>query len=99
VLLRNIYLSLTPRCAALISGDQISEPVGIGVVIEGRVVGQVVRSKHPDLLPGEFAYGDYGWQLYSAVSGAELVKLEDAGLMHGQALVDSTRELLLRLAI
>ena len=46
VLLRGIYLSLTPTCAAIISGDQISEPVGIGVVIEGRVVGQVVRSGH-----------------------------------------------------
>jgi len=34
-----------------------------------------------------------------AVFSAELVKLEDAGLMHGQAPVDPPCELLLQLAI
>jgi NADPH-dependent curcumin reductase CurA len=79
VLLRGIYLSLDPYMRGRISGVRsYAKPVDIGAVIEGRVVGEVARSEHPDFRPGEFAYGGYGWQLYSAVPGAELVKLVPA---------------------
>jgi NADPH-dependent curcumin reductase CurA len=79
VLLRGIYLSLDPYMRGRISGARsYAKPVDIGAVIEGRVVGEVVRSEHADFRPGEFAYGGYGWQLYSAVPGAELVKLDPA---------------------
>ena len=79
VLLRGIYLSLDPYMRGRISGIRsYAKPVEVGAVIEGRVVGEVVRSEHPDFRPGEFAYGGYGWQLYSAVPGADLVKLDPA---------------------
>jgi NADPH-dependent curcumin reductase len=58
VLLRGIYLSLDPFMRGRISGARsYAKPVDIGAVIEGRVVGQVVRSEHPDFQTGEFAYG------------------------------------------
>src|SRR5215470_11030777 len=79
VLVRGVYLSLDPYMRGRISGARsYAKPVEVGAVIEGRVVGQVVRSEHPDYRPGEFAYGGYGWQLYSAVPGADLVKLDPA---------------------
>jgi NADPH-dependent curcumin reductase len=79
VLLRGIYLSLDPYMRGRLSAARsYAKPVDIGAVIEGRVVGQVVRSEHPDFRPGDFAHGGYGWQLYSAVPGAGLVKLDPA---------------------
>ena len=79
VLLRGIYLSLDPYMRGRISGVRsYARPTEIGEVIEGRVVGQVVRSNHPDFREGDYAAGGYGWQLYSAVPGSGLVKLDPA---------------------
>jgi NADPH-dependent curcumin reductase CurA len=79
VLLRGLYLSLDPYMRGRLSAARsYAKPVEIGAVIEGRVVGEVVRSEHPEFRPGEFAFGGYGWQLYSAVPGGQLVKLDPA---------------------
>jgi hypothetical protein len=79
VLLRGVYLSLDPYMRGRLSSVRsYARPVDVGAVVEGRVVGQVVRSQHPEFRPGDFAYGGYGWQLYSAVPGAHLVKLDPA---------------------
>jgi len=77
VLLRGIYLSLDPYMRGRISGQRsYAKPVEMGAVIEGRVVGEVVRSNHPAFREGDFAMGGYGWQLYSAVLGNSLLKLD-----------------------
>src|SRR5437667_4900615 len=79
VLLRGIYLSLDPYMRGRISGVRsYARPTEIGEVIEGRVVGQVARSNHPDFREGDYASGGYGWQLYSAVPGDGLLKLDPA---------------------
>jgi NADPH-dependent curcumin reductase CurA len=79
VLVRGIYLSLDPYMRGRISAARsYAKPVEIGAVMEGRVVGEVVRSRDPAFRPGEYVYGGYGWQLYSAVSGAGLIKLDPA---------------------
>ncbi len=79
VLLRGIYLSLDPYMRGRISGVRsYAKPVEIGDVIEGRVVGQVVRSRDPGFREGEYAFGGYGWQLYSAVPAVGLLKLDPA---------------------
>jgi NADPH-dependent curcumin reductase len=79
VLLRGIYLSLDPYMRGRISGQRsYATPTEIGDVIEGRVVGQVARSRHPDLREGDFASGGYGWQTHSIVDGAALTKLDPA---------------------
>ena len=63
VLLRGIYLSLDPYMRGRISGQRsYATPTEIGDVIEGRVVGQVVRSRHPGFREGDFASGGYGWR-------------------------------------
>src|ERR1044071_589800 len=77
VLLRGIYLSLDPYMRGRISGQRsYARPTEIGEVIEGRVVGQVTRSNHPDFREGDFAIGGYGWQLYSSVPGTGVLKLD-----------------------
>jgi len=79
VLLRGIYLSLDPYMRGRISGVRsYARPTGIGEVIEGRVVGQVVRSRDPAFRDGDYASGGYGWQLYSAVPAGGLLKLDPA---------------------
>lgn len=77
VLVRGIYLSLDPYMRGRISGARsYAKPVDIGTVMEGRVVGQVVRSRDPGFREGDYVYGGYGWQLYSAVPGKDLIKLD-----------------------
>src|SRR5579863_1492430 len=79
VLLRGIYLSLDPYMRGRISGVRsYARPTEIGEVIEGRVVGQVVRSRDPGFRDGDYASGGYGWQLYSAVPASGLSKLDPA---------------------
>jgi NADPH-dependent curcumin reductase CurA len=79
VLLQGIYLSLDPNMRGRISGVRsYAKPTEIGEVIEGRVVGRVARSNHPDFREGDYAIGGYGWQLYSAVAGDTLLKLDPA---------------------
>jgi len=79
VLLRGIYLSLDPYMRGRISGVRsYASPVGIGEVIEGRVVGRVAHSRHPDWREGDYAFGGQGWQTHSAVDGAGLTRLDPA---------------------
>src|ERR1700756_2656603 len=79
VLVRGIYLSLDPYMRGRISGQRsYAQPVEIGAVMEGRVVGEVVRTRDPAFREGDFVLGGYGWQLYSAVPGQGLLKLDPA---------------------
>src|SRR4029077_5147144 len=79
VLIRGIYLSLDPYMRGRISGGRsYAKPVEIGAVIEGRVVGEVVRSRDPAFRDGDYVLGGYGWQLYSAIPGQGLLKLDPA---------------------
>jgi NADPH-dependent curcumin reductase len=79
VLVRGIYLSLDPYMRGRMSAARsYAKPVEVGAVMEGRVVGHVVRSRDPSFREGDYVLGAYGWQLYSAVSGTDLVKLDPA---------------------
>jgi NADPH-dependent curcumin reductase len=79
VLVRGIYLSLDPYMRGRISAARsYAKPVEIGAVMEGRVVGEVVRSRDPAFREGDHVFGGFGWQLYSTVPGTGLVKLDPA---------------------
>jgi NADPH-dependent curcumin reductase CurA len=79
VLVRGIYLSLDPYMRGRISGVRsYAKPVEIGAVIEGRVVGEVARSRDPTFGEGDYVLGGFGWQLYSGVPGQGLLKLDPA---------------------
>jgi NADPH-dependent curcumin reductase len=77
VLLRGIYLSLDPYMRGRISAARsYATPVDLGAVVEGRVVGQVAASRDPRYREGDYAFGGYGWQLYSAVKADGLLRLD-----------------------
>jgi NADPH-dependent curcumin reductase CurA len=77
VLVRGIYLSLDPYMRGRMSAARsYAKPVEIGAVMEGRVVGRVVRSRGPGCREGDYVLGGYGWQLYSVVPAKDLVKLD-----------------------
>ena len=79
VLVRGIYLSLDPYMRGRISGARsYAKPVEVGAVMEGRVVGQVARSRDPSFHEGDYVLGGYGWQLCSAVPAGGLIKLNPA---------------------
>ena len=77
VLVRGIYLSLDPYMRGRISAQRsYARPVEVGAVIEGRVVGEVARSRDPGFREGDYVLGGLGWQFYSAVPGQGLLKLD-----------------------
>jgi len=50
--------------------------VELGEVMTGETVGEVVESKHPGFAPGEKVVGITGWQLYAAMKGEALAKID-----------------------
>src|ERR1700688_1567628 len=70
-LVKTAYLSVDPYMRGRITGVRTyADPVNIGDVMAGGVVGQVVESHSPALAPGDFVLGQWGWQEYAAVDGA-----------------------------
>ena len=62
LLLKTKFLSLDPYMRGRISGQRsYARPVEIGAVIEGRVVGEVARSRHPGFREGDYVLGGFGW--------------------------------------
>src|SRR5215471_13796792 len=65
VLVRGIYLSLDPYMRGRISGQRsYARPVEVGAVMEGRVVGEVARSRDPSFREGDYVLGMPGLTAY-----------------------------------
>jgi NADPH-dependent curcumin reductase len=79
VLVRGIYLSLDPYMRGRMSAARsYAKPVDIGAVMEGRVVGRIVRSRDTSFQEGDYVLGGYGWQLFSLARASALAKLDPA---------------------
>ena len=77
VLCRTIYLSLDPYMRGRMSdAASYANPVQIGQVMEGGIVGQVVRSNLPDCAPGAFLVGYGGWQEYALFGAGEARRVD-----------------------
>jgi len=73
VLCRAIYLSLDPYMRGRISpAKSYAKGVGIGEVIIGGTVSQVIRSESPDFAVGDMVFGYTGWQDYAAMEAGQL---------------------------
>ena len=69
---RHIYLSLDPYQRSMIAGRHgAAGPLGEGEMPDGEIVGQVVRSRHPDFADGEYVRHFGGWQNYSLSDGTQ----------------------------
>ncbi|GLK47667.1 NADP-dependent oxidoreductase [Brevundimonas intermedia] len=79
VLLKILYLSLDPYMRGRMSaGKSYAKPVGIGEVMEGGTVGQIIASRHPAFSPGDIVLSHSGWQSFAVADGASLRKLDPA---------------------
>ena len=79
VLLRTIYLSLDPSVRGRISpAKNYKQGISPGQVVTGRVVGEVICSKHEDYTPGDFVMGETGWQEYALAEGRMLRRVDPA---------------------
>jgi NADPH-dependent curcumin reductase CurA len=77
VLVKNLWLSLDPYMLGRMTQQKsYVNGVEIGDVMTGETVGEVVESKHPGFAPGEKVVGITGWQLYAAVKGEMLTKID-----------------------
>jgi hypothetical protein len=76
-LVRAIYLSIDPYMRGRMSAaPSYAPPVAVGDVMEGGVVGEVVRSAHPRFRVGTLVEGRFGWQEYAVSSGSGVRTLD-----------------------
>jgi len=79
VLVRHRFLSLDPYMRGRMSdAKSYARPVELGAVMEGACVGHVIASNDPGFAPGDAVLGGYGWQRYSAVPAARLIRIDEA---------------------
>jgi len=79
VLLRVLYLSLDPSVFS--GGDERASSArlhGIGQVVAGENVSEVIASKHPAYAIGDIVLSSAGWRTHVACDGAGLRKLDPA---------------------
>src|SRR5260370_31909586 len=56
--------------------ESCAPPVNVGGVMEGKVVAEVVRSRHPSFSRGELVQGRIGWRTHAAVAERDLQRVE-----------------------
>jgi NADPH-dependent curcumin reductase len=77
VLVRVLYLSLDPYQRLRMRPEKsYAEPVAIGGVIEGDIVGEVRESRHPGFRQGEIVRGRLGWQEWAIAPGEALTRID-----------------------
>lgn len=77
MLVRARYLSLDPYMRGRMSdAPSYARPVAIGEVMAGAVVGEVVRSRHPDFAEGDVVEERLGWQEFGLSRGREARKVD-----------------------
>jgi len=79
LLIRTIYLSLDPYLRGAISGRHMGhDPVKLGQVIPGRIVGQVALSKDDRFQAGDYVFTDASWAEWVVQPAAAVEKLDPA---------------------
>jgi NADPH-dependent curcumin reductase CurA len=77
VLVRVIYMSLDPYMRGRMrDAASYAPPVGIGEVMIGGTVGEVVKSNHPDYKVGDIVEDRLGWQEYAIGPGPAMRKID-----------------------
>jgi hypothetical protein len=77
LLVRAVYLSLDPYMRGRMSeARSYVPPVPLGDVMEGGVVGEVVRSNDPNFAVGDVVEGRFGWQEYAVSAGKGVRRID-----------------------
>lgn len=70
-LVRTLYLSVDPYMRGRMNDrPSYAPPVGLGEVMTGGIVGQVIESNHSKFPPGAYVEGRLGWQDYAVTDGS-----------------------------
>jgi len=78
ILVRNRFLSLDPYMRwRMNDAKSYAKPVGLGEVMVGATVGEVIRSNHADFAPGDIVLGGGGWQDLAVLDGKAARKIDD----------------------
>ncbi|MCG7521893.1 NADP-dependent oxidoreductase [Ruegeria sp. Ofav3-42] len=76
MLIRTAYLSLDPYMRGRMNdAKSYADPVAIGEVMTGQVVGEVIKSNLDGYEPGDFVLSGSGWQDYAISDGTEIINL------------------------
>ena len=77
VLLRTVFLSLDPYMRGRMNdAESYADPIAINDVMVAGSVCRVEESKHNNYKQGDWVVAFGGWQDYSVINGAELLKLD-----------------------
>jgi NADPH-dependent curcumin reductase CurA len=77
VLVRVIYLSLDPYMRGRMrDAASYAPPVGIGEVMTGGTVGEIVESNHPQFKVGDIVEDRLGWQEYAVGPGPAMRRID-----------------------
>ena len=77
VLVRVVYMSLDPYMRGRMrDAASYAAPVGIGEVMAGGTVGEVVKSNHPGFKVGDIVEDRLGWQQYAVGPGPAMRKVD-----------------------
>jgi NADPH-dependent curcumin reductase CurA len=77
MLLRTIYLSLDPYMRGRMNAaPSYASPVGVGEVMEGRSISEVIESNLPSYAAGDVVLAPTGWQDYSLSDGKDSRKID-----------------------
>ncbi|MEZ5778495.1 MAG: NADP-dependent oxidoreductase [Paracoccaceae bacterium] len=76
MLVRTVYLSLDPYMRGRMNdAKSYAQPIQIGEVMTGQVVGQVVTSDIEGYAPGDYVLAGSGWQDYAVSDGSQVMNL------------------------
>lgn len=76
VVVRNLFLSIDATMRVWISGAKsYMEPVGIGEIMKGQGIAEVIYSKSKKFVVGDRVLGLTRWEKYSVLSEKGLIKL------------------------
>lgn len=79
VLVRNLYFSVDPYMRGRMNDvTTYVEPYQVGRPLDGRCVGRVLESLHPDFAPGDLVRSFLGWREQYAAPPEALEKLDSA---------------------
>jgi NADPH2:quinone reductase len=77
LLLRTIYLSLDPYMRGRIGAfPLVATPVGIGEVVLGGTVAEVIESRSDTFVPGDLVLSQIGWQSHGVQAASTVTKLD-----------------------
>jgi NADPH-dependent curcumin reductase len=79
-LVSNEFLSVDPAQRGYVNDENnYAPPVPIGAVMRAMAVGKVVISRCPEVKPGDYLYGWFGWQDYCCARPSDILRRVDPG--------------------